>query len=328
MFLSFHLTKKLDPVKTQILAVHSDIPHEQQLLAFLPTQPDEIKIVIATNAAESSVTIPDVDHVICLGTSKILTYSARHHTTQLVNSWVSKASATQRAGRTGRVRPGSVYHLYCRGLYECMHDYEVSEVHRQPMTEVALRLKSMLTSINASNTARASVNKPIISAVPGDLPQQDCDGDDDDADSDVEDSAVGISSADSAGAADPIGGGGGPLLPGVTAVLRALIEPPSLQSIEDALYTLYECGMLTSPFDEAHLTEIGSLAADLPVDFMLGRFIGYAVLLGVPREAVIIAAALGNPRSPFRTPNLLVQSEPDEFNRYCASCSLEYRMRS
>jgi hypothetical protein len=43
--------------------------------------------VIATNAAESSVTIPDVDHVICLGASKVLTYNARQHTTQLVNSW-------------------------------------------------------------------------------------------------------------------------------------------------------------------------------------------------------------------------------------------------
>lgn len=73
--------------KTLLLAVHSDIPHEQQLLAFQPTQPDEVKIVIATNAAESSVTIPDVDHVICLGTSKVLTYSAKQHTTQLVNSW-------------------------------------------------------------------------------------------------------------------------------------------------------------------------------------------------------------------------------------------------
>jgi HrpA-like RNA helicase len=73
--------------KTLVLAVHSDIPHEQQLLAFQPTREDETKIVIATNAAESSVTIPDVDHVICLGTSKVLTYSARQHTTQLVNGW-------------------------------------------------------------------------------------------------------------------------------------------------------------------------------------------------------------------------------------------------
>ena len=103
----------------------------------------------------------------------------------------------------------------------------------------------------------------------------------------------------------------------MTSVLRALIEPPSLQSIQDALRTLFEFGMLTSPEDEASLTEIGHLAAELPVDFMLGRFIGYAVLLGVAREAVVISAALGNPKSPFRTPNQMLQPSPDEFNRYC-----------
>lgn len=83
----FHLYLTADTLKTLLFAVHSDIPHDQQLLAFQPTQPDELKIVIATNAAESSVTIPDVDHVICLGTSKVMTFSARQRTTQLVNTW-------------------------------------------------------------------------------------------------------------------------------------------------------------------------------------------------------------------------------------------------
>jgi HrpA-like RNA helicase len=106
-----------------------------------------------------------------------------------------------------------------------------------------------------------------------------------------------------------------PTLPGVTAVLRALIEPPSLASIQEALRTLHECGMLTTPFDDSVLTEIGALSAELPVDFMLGRFIGYAVLLGVAREAVIVAAALGSAKSLFRAPNQLLQTDVDEFNR-------------
>jgi hypothetical protein len=106
-----------------------------------------------------------------------------------------------------------------------------------------------------------------------------------------------------------------PTLPGVTAVLRALIEPPSLASIQEALRTLHECGMLTSPYDDSVLTEIGALSAELPVDFMLGRFIGYAVLLGVAREAVVVAAALGSAKSLFRAPNQLMQTDVDEFNR-------------
>ena len=70
-----------------VLAVHSDIPHETQLLAFAPTPSDAVKVVLATNAAESSVTIPDVDCVICCGASKVMRYSERLHTTQLVNTW-------------------------------------------------------------------------------------------------------------------------------------------------------------------------------------------------------------------------------------------------
>jgi len=47
----------------------------------------QVKVVVATNAAESSVTIPDCDVVICLGTHKSLQYSALNHRTQLVNTW-------------------------------------------------------------------------------------------------------------------------------------------------------------------------------------------------------------------------------------------------
>eukprot|EP01041_Mallomonas_annulata_P006112 gene6112-12377_t len=69
--------------------------------------PDEVKVVIATNAAESSITLPDVDVVICLGTHKSMRYVKQNHYVQLVNTWISKASATQRAGRTCLVPPGS-----------------------------------------------------------------------------------------------------------------------------------------------------------------------------------------------------------------------------
>lgn len=49
------------------LPIHSDIPFEEQMVAFEPPKEGEVKVIIATNAAESSLTLPDVDHVICLG---------------------------------------------------------------------------------------------------------------------------------------------------------------------------------------------------------------------------------------------------------------------
>ena len=67
----------------------------------------EVKVIIATNAAESSLTLPDVDHVVCLGLCKQIIYNSASHRQILVPTWISRASATQRAGRTGRLREGA-----------------------------------------------------------------------------------------------------------------------------------------------------------------------------------------------------------------------------
>lgn len=90
------------------LPIHSDIPFEDQMTVFNKCEADEVKVIIATNAAESSVTLPDVDHVICLGLCKQIVYNEMSHRQMLVPTWISKASATQRKGRTGRLREGSV----------------------------------------------------------------------------------------------------------------------------------------------------------------------------------------------------------------------------
>lgn len=135
------IVQLLEPFpKYLVFPIHSDIPADEQELAFGVTPSDKVKVVVATNAAESSVTIPDCDVVICLGTHKSLQYSALNHRTQLVNTWISKASSTQRAGRTGRVRPGAVYRLYSKALFEGMHDHEVAEVHRRPLQDVLLSM--------------------------------------------------------------------------------------------------------------------------------------------------------------------------------------------
>ena len=91
----------------QIHPVHSSLPLDDQLNIFAPTT--KTKIVIATNAAESSITLPDIDVVICLGSNKALSYNSEGHRVQLMKKWISKASAIQRSGRTGRVRPGTAF---------------------------------------------------------------------------------------------------------------------------------------------------------------------------------------------------------------------------
>ncbi len=136
--------KLIGGYKYLTIPIHSDLPSDEQMLAFQPAPEGTIKVVIATNAAESSVTLPDVDHVICLGQAKLIQYNPATHRSQLSSCWISKASATQRAGRTGRVRPGTVYRLYARELYEQMDDHEEGEVHRQPLDGMILNLMNML----------------------------------------------------------------------------------------------------------------------------------------------------------------------------------------
>ena len=110
---SFHMTG----IRYTCFPIHGDIPFEEQMNAFNDPEEDEVKVIIATNAAESSVTLPAVDHVICLGLCKQIIYNQATHRQMLTPAWISRASATQRAGRTGRVRPGKhrkfsvFYHL-------------------------------------------------------------------------------------------------------------------------------------------------------------------------------------------------------------------------
>ena len=134
-----------DP-KYTICPIHSSIPFEEQTLIFEACSPGSIKVILATNAAESSLTIPDVDTVICLGTHKALQYDPRLHVSVLRPAWISKDSATQRAGRTGRVRPGKVFRLYSRELFQAMDPYKTPEIRSKTLEDVILQLRQMLES--------------------------------------------------------------------------------------------------------------------------------------------------------------------------------------
>ena len=132
---------------------------------------DEVKVIVATNAAESSLTIPEVDNVICLGLCKQLTYNARSHRQMLVPAWISKANAIQRAGRTGRVAPGTVYRLYPRSIYEnCFEPFEIGEILRIPLDSVVLMLKEIIPqSESVTNVLRNCLEPPDLGSIDNSL---------------------------------------------------------------------------------------------------------------------------------------------------------------
>ena len=87
----------------------------------------------------------NVDHVICLGLCRQIVYNQASHRQMLTSAWISRASAIQRAGRTGRVRKGNVYRLYTKKAFDsCLEEFEPGEMVRIPLDSVILMLKQIL----------------------------------------------------------------------------------------------------------------------------------------------------------------------------------------
>ncbi|XP_028276111.1 ATP-dependent DNA/RNA helicase DHX36 [Parambassis ranga] len=124
-----------------IIPLHSLMPTVNQTQVFKRPPPGVRKIVIATNIAETSITIDDVVYVIDGGKIKETNFDTDNNISTMTAEWVSLANAKQRKGRAGRVRPGKCYHLY-NGLRASLLDaYQLPEIMRTPLEELCLQIK-------------------------------------------------------------------------------------------------------------------------------------------------------------------------------------------
>lgn len=127
-----------------ILPVYSNLPTDLQAKIFEPTPPEARKVVLATNIAETSLTIDGIIYVIDPGFCKQNSYNARTGMESLVVVPISKASAVQRAGRAGRVAPGKCFRLYTAWAYKNeLEDNTIPEIQRVNLGNVVLLLKSL-----------------------------------------------------------------------------------------------------------------------------------------------------------------------------------------
>uniref|UniRef100_A0A8C0XAV7 ATP-dependent RNA helicase DHX29 n=1 Tax=Castor canadensis TaxID=51338 RepID=A0A8C0XAV7_CASCN len=120
--------------------LHSILSTQDQAAAFTLPPPGVRKIVLATNIAETGITIPDVVFVIDTGRTKENKYHESSQMSSLVETFVSKASALQRQGRAGRVRDGFCFRMYTRERFEGFMDYSVPEILRVPLEELCLHI--------------------------------------------------------------------------------------------------------------------------------------------------------------------------------------------
>ncbi|XP_051632340.1 LOW QUALITY PROTEIN: pre-mRNA-splicing factor ATP-dependent RNA helicase DHX16 [Manacus candei] len=127
-----------------VLPIYANLPSDLQAKIFQPTPPGARKVVVATNIAETSVTIDGIVYVLDPGFCKQKSYSARTGMESLVVTPCSRASANQRAGRAGRVAPGKCFRLYTAWAFQ--HELEetpVPEIQRCDLGSLVLLLKSL-----------------------------------------------------------------------------------------------------------------------------------------------------------------------------------------
>lgn len=127
--------------KTDILPLYARLSTKEQNRIF-QTQPHR-RIVIATNVAESSLTVPGIHYVVDSGTARISRYSARSRMQRLPVEPVSQASANQRAGRCGRIGDGICIRLYSEEDYNGRDAYTPPEIQRTNLASVILQTTAL-----------------------------------------------------------------------------------------------------------------------------------------------------------------------------------------
>eukprot|EP01133_Synstelium_polycarpum_P015465 gene15465-18352_t len=127
----------------RVLPIYSGMPMAKQLKVFERADSKTRKIVLATNIAETSITIDGIVYVVDCGFVKIKAYSGRSGLESLVVVPTSKSSADQRAGRAGRNRPGKCYRLYTQEAFDRLQVHTVPEIQRANLAPVLLQLKAL-----------------------------------------------------------------------------------------------------------------------------------------------------------------------------------------
>ncbi|KAJ7950546.1 putative ATP-dependent RNA helicase [Quillaja saponaria] len=223
-----------------ILPLHGSLPPEMQVRVFSPPLPDCRRFIVATNIAETSLTVDGVVYVIDSGYVKQRQYNPSTGMYSLDVVPISKVQANQRAGRAGRTRPGKCYRLYPSRVYhDEFLDVTVPEIQRSSLAGSVLYLKSL------------------------DLPDID--------------------------------------------ILKFdFLDPPSSESLQDALKQLY----LVDAIDgNGSVTSVGQTMAELPLEPSLSRTLLEANKYGCIAQALTVAAMLSAETTLLSGPSKTVEKK-------------------
>ncbi|KAG7288704.1 hypothetical protein NEMBOFW57_005060 [Staphylotrichum longicolle] len=126
-----------------VLPLHASLETREQKKVFAAAPPGKRKVVVATNVAETSITIDDIVAVIDSGRVKETSFDPANNMRKLEETWASLAACKQRRGRAGRVQAGKCYKLYTRNLEYQMAERPEPEIRRVPLEQLCLAVRAM-----------------------------------------------------------------------------------------------------------------------------------------------------------------------------------------
>ncbi|EGG19093.1 DEAD/DEAH box helicase [Cavenderia fasciculata] len=127
-----------------VLPLYSNLPTSRQMRVFQEPPKGSRLVVVATNIAETSLTIPNIKYVVDCGRVKGRFYNKESGVSSFDVTWTSKASADQRAGRAGRTGPGHCYRIYSSAVYaNYFEQFSKPEILMVPIDSMVLQMKSM-----------------------------------------------------------------------------------------------------------------------------------------------------------------------------------------
>ncbi len=236
---------------TEVLPLFARLSLQEQHRVFNPN--GKRRIILATNVAETSLTVPGIKYVIDTGTARISRYSHRTKVQRLPIERVSQASANQRSGRCGRVSEGIAIRLYSEEDYESRPQFTDPEILRTNLAAVILQMTAMGVARGPKDVENFPFVEPPDSRAIND----------------------GVTLLRELGA--------------LTTPKTTGVTPTSLDRPEDGKSGRGPNGR---PGSGSGLTAVGHQLAQLPVDPRLGRMIVEAGKRGCVREVMILAAAL------------------------------------
>ncbi|EXJ94253.1 hypothetical protein A1O1_02646 [Capronia coronata CBS 617.96] len=154
-----------DSPKILGLPLHASLTPSDQRLVFRPAPRGKRKVVVATNVAETSITIEDIVAVIDSGKVKETHYDPTSNIVRLEEVWASQAACKQRRGRAGRVQAGKCYKLFTKNVEANMAPAAAPEMHRTPLEQLCLSVKATGSDHNVEEFLARTISPPDSRAV-------------------------------------------------------------------------------------------------------------------------------------------------------------------